>query len=380
MPDFTGRRRRQSSLQSNLPIARIIVLSIAVVAVARLLTLPEPVHAPVAESAAPLTVLPNWTGPAPVNLPGLLGDGTTYAPRIYLSAQDSVGIAQTADGKFWRVLLRGTGGVLTELHRVAATELPQFDGFAAGGEVVVWAESASRAGGDIRTTLWRANWHTGAKAAQITANTGEANFLNREYDMVVEAGRVSWAAVGTGEQTEIRSVALTGGQVTILRLAGQWALTAWPWAVSLAGGRGTSVDLLNLTSRQQVKVGTAGAEIATCNPSWCRMAILGANNELVRIDLQKPDGSQRRRIAGNEATPTITDVAMLDRFVPLKTDRGDNGPVSEVGLSLYDLTLDRTDLIASGVANVQGYNGVLWWSTGAGDQLVWHAVDLRTAS
>jgi hypothetical protein len=110
------------------------------------------------------------------------------------------------------------------------------------------------------------------------------------------------------------------------------------------------------------------------------MAIVGANNELVRIDLQRSDGSQRRRIAGNEATPTITDVAMLDRFVPLKTDRGAGGSVSDVGLSLYDLTLDRTDLVDSGVANVQGYGGMLWWSTGTGGDMVWHALDLRTAS
>ncbi|MDT5024766.1 MAG: hypothetical protein QOE61_1192, partial [Micromonosporaceae bacterium] len=56
------------------------------------------------------------------------------------------------------------------------------------------------------------------------------------------------------------------------------------------------------------------------------------------------------------------------------------GPVSDVGLSLYDLTLDRTDLVDSGVANVQGYGGMLWWSTGTGDDMVWHALDLRTAS
>ena len=378
MPDNTGRRRRQSVLQSNLPIARIIVLLVAVVSVVRLLTLPEPTYVPAAEAPAPLTVVPNWVGPAPVSVPGLLVDGTAYSPRIYLTAQDSVGIAPTADGGFWRVLLRGADGKTTELHRVAAAELPQFDGFAANGDVLVWAESGSRA--DVGTTLWRTNWRTAAKATLITSNTGEASFLNREYDIVIEAGRVSWAAVGAGEQTEVRSVSLNGGQVSIQRLAGQWALSASPWAVSLTGGRGASLDLVNLKTKERIKVGTGAAEIATCNPTWCRMAIVGANNELVRIDLQRTDGSQRRRIAGNEATPTITDVAMLDRFVPLKTDRGAGGPVSDVGLSLYDLTLDRTDLVDSGVANVQGYGGMLWWSTATGDDMVWHALDLRTAS
>jgi hypothetical protein len=380
VPDHTGRRRRRSSLPSNLPLTRIVVLLVAVVAVVRLLTLPEPPHAAVAETELPLTVVPNWTGPAAVTVPGRLADGTAYSPRIFLTAQDSVGIAETPDNAFWRVLLLGEGGRITELRRVAVAELPQFDGFAADGDTLVWAESVSKAGADLRTTLWRGNWRTGVKAVAITSNTGEASFLNREFDLVIAAGRVSWAAVGAGEQTEVRSVALAGGQVSIQRLAGQYALTGVGWAVSMSGGRGSSVDLINLGTNEVVKVGTGAAEIATCNPRWCRMAILGANNELVRIDLQHTDGSARRRIAGNEATPTITDVAMLDRFVPLKTDRGAGGPASEAGLSIYDTTTDRTDLVASGVANVQGYGGMLWWSTGTGDDLLWHALDLRTAS
>jgi hypothetical protein len=109
------------------------------------------------------------------------------------------------------------------------------------------------------------------------------------------------------------------------------------------------------------------------------MAVVG-NNELIRIDLQKPDGSQRHRIAGNEATPTITDVAMLDRYVPLKTDPDPTANDVDGGLSLYDMTTGKTELIANQVSNVQAHAGVLWWSSGLGDDLVWHAIDLRTAS
>ena len=87
----------------------------------------------------------------------------------------------------------------------------------------------------------------------------------------------------------------------------------------------------------------------------------------------RPDGSGRRKIAGGEATPTIADPTLLDRWVPLATDRGDGG----VGLSIYDLESGKTDLVTPNAANVQGRNGVLWWSTGAGTTLTWHAVDLR---
>jgi len=97
---------------------------------------------------------------------------------------------------------------------------------------------------------------------------------------------------------------------------------------------------------------------------------------LVGIDVMHPDGSARRRIAGPEATPTIADATLLDRYVPLITDRG----AGRIGLSLFDLTTANTDLVAIEVANVQGRDGVLWWSTGVGSALVWHAVDLRAIS
>jgi hypothetical protein len=380
VPDFIGRRRRPARLPSKLPVGRVIALIVAVAAVVRLLTLPEPARLPPAVAAIPLTVVPNWTGPAPVSLPGRLADGTAYQPWIFITSQDSVGIARTPDNAFWRVLLVGQGGAtVTELRRVAATELPQFGAFAVGGDSVVWAETASREGAKQRTTLWRSDWRTGTKAALVTANTGEVGFANHEFDLVVTDSRVSWVAVA-GQQTEFRSVALTGGQVSIKRMAGLFELTRAPWAVSLAGGLGTPVTMVNLTTGDQIQVGTSAAELATCNPQWCRMAVLGANNDLVRIDLQRPDGTLRHRIAGSEATPSIDDVAVLDRFVPLNTDRPGEGLPGRPGLSVYDISADRLDLLATGVANVQAYDGMLWWSTGTDDSLFWHALDLRTAS
>lgn len=354
-------------------MARLLVLLGALVAVAVALTLPELARTE-APAEAPQLAVPTWSGPPPVNSTGVLADGTAYTPRVFLTAESSVGIAVSPDGAFYRVLVRSAGERVTELRRVAAAELPQFDGFAIGGDTLVWAESVSRAGAQIRTTLWHSNWRSGEKATQIMAATGEANFFGGPYDLVVQAGRVSWVSVAAGNVTEIRSVALGGGQVSIKRLNGPYALSAAPWAVSIGGGRGAPVELVNLSNEQRVKVPTNAAEIATCGPKWCRMAVVN-DNALVRIDLQRPDGSERRRIAGNEATPTTDEVALLDRFVPLKTDAGS---AFGAGLSLVDLASGRTDLVATGVANVQGRDGVLWWSTGTGAELIWHAIDLRT--
>jgi hypothetical protein len=77
-------------------------------------------------------------------------------------------------------------------------------------------------------------------------------------------------------------------------------------------------------------------------------------------------------VAGPEATPTVDQVALLDRFVPLKTDV--TGAAD--GLSLYDLDKGKTSLVAIGVGNVRAAGAILWWSSGSGDSVTWSALDL----
>jgi hypothetical protein len=370
--DHTGRRRRRSKL----PIGRLLVLAVAIVAVVRLLTLPDPTRAPAAPSGPPLAVEPTWAGPPPTDTAGTLGDGVEYLPRVFLDSATSVGIAMTADGRTVRVVLRGAGGV-TELHSVDADDHPEFDGFTVSGDTVVWAESLSPPEEPVTTTIWRANWRSGGRPVAVTTDTGSAAFYGGQYDLVVRSGRVHWVALLPGDRpaTEVRSVRLGGGEVTIDRLDGEFALSAWPWAVSASPGRGTPVELVNLTSDQRLRVPTQVGEAAVCAPTWCRMSVLNGV-AVVRLDLLRVGGTERRRIAGGEATPTIVDVSVLDRFVPLATDRGDGQ--AGVGLSLYDIESGRTDLVAVDAANIQARNGMLWWSTGSGPELVWHAVDLRT--
>jgi hypothetical protein len=377
VPDHTGRHRRLS----DLPIARLLVLLLALVAIGRLLTLPMPDRG-TKPSRDPLALVPTWSGPAPVSQPGTLPDGTLYEPRIYLTQDTSVGTAPTRDARHLRVLLRTATG-LTQLRRVPASDHPQFDGFTGSGADLIWAESISRADSPVRTSIWRANWRSGAEPVLVTSNTGDADFFQSQYDLLVHTGRVYWAAIGSGTSvaTEVRSVPLRGGQVTIRRLAGEFALSAWPWAVSV-GGRATPVELVNLNDGRRIRVATNSTEAAACTPQWCRMTVLGGtergDDELIRIDLQRPDGSQRHRIAGSEATPSTSDVALLDRFVPLATDRNQSAADGGVGLSLHDIASGRTDLVAVSASNVQARDGVLFWSTGSGDSLTWHAIDLRT--
>jgi hypothetical protein len=347
-------------------------VAVAAVVLAVILLWPGHESTPDHESAGPPAL--TWSGPAPRSFSGQLSDGTAYQPRLFLTANDSVGVALTPDGSAWRVLARVNGAV-AELRRVPASDAPQFDGFAVSGDTVVWAESATKAGADVRTTLYRSNWRTGAKAVAITPNTGDPSFSGSAYDLVVRDGKVYWAAPAAGSGTEIRSVALTGGTVAATRLDGAFELSAAPWVVTGGAAQGKPVELVNLTTNQKVTVSVAASETATCGPTWCRIAVLGEGG-LVRLDLEHPDGSQRRRIAGPEATPTIDQVALLDRFVPLKTDLPNGG----AGLSLYDIDNGRTSLVAIGVANIAAAGALLWWSTGSGTSVAWSALDLSAVS
>jgi hypothetical protein len=350
---------------------RILALVVGLAVVAYALTLTDNAAPPRPDATASLTGLAPWTGPAPSSLAARLGDGTAYQPRVFATATDSVGVALTVDGSAWRVLSR-MAGRLIELRRVPVVDAPQFNGFAIDHNTVAWAETLVGGAANPQTTIWQADWRTGT-AARVTSNTGNAAFSGDPHDLVVSDGRVSWAAEVPPADTEIRSVALSGGQVDVMRLHGLFKLTTSPWAVTPGAGGGVPIQLVNLRTDQRSSVPTGAAEIGTCGPVWCRMVVV-ANTALVRLDLQRPDGTQRHRVAGAEATPAIDEVALLDRFVPLKVDeRDDRGP----GLALYDIRTDQTALVATGVDHVQGAGAFVWWTTGEDPNLTWHALDLR---
>jgi hypothetical protein len=272
------------------------------------------------------------------------------------------------------VILAQAAGSFTQLRHLGAEENAQVNGFAVDGDTLVWMESTTRVGVVPTTTLWRAAWGSDAPPVLVTADTGAPSFTGFATDVGLAGGVVSWTAVapdGSGA-TQLRSVPVTGGQVTVRPLDGEYRLTTPPWAVTATAGPGRPVTLLNLETDERAVVTPDGTGAAVCDPVWCRIAVTG-DAGLVGIDVMHPDGSQRRRVAGPEATPTIGDATLLDRFVPLAVDRGDG-----VVLALHDLTTGQTEVIAEQATNVSGRGGILWWSSGTGAALTWHALDLTT--
>lgn len=334
---------------------------------------PPAANPPAQSSARPLPKLTQtWPKASITSVSGRLPDGTAYLPWLYLNADVSVGTAPTPDKAAQRVLLREGTRPPTELHRVPATRFPQFLGFVADDDYVYWAEFTASDNGPSETRILRASWKAPQPPITLTTDTGTAVFFNSEHDLVIADGQVHWVAnpMTSTPITELRSVPIGGGRVAVRPIEGVYQLSTWPWLRS-AGGVNTPLHLLNPVTGQKVDVSTAVTELVTCSPSWCRCLVKSPTGDVTRFDEMRPDGSNRRRIAGPTASPATSDVGLLDRFEALTQGEG-----ASQSLVLYDIQARTLTMVAENVRVVQARGGLLWWSTGE-DNAEWHVIDLR---
>jgi hypothetical protein len=302
-----------------------------------------------------------------------LPDGTAYQPGIFLDARTSIGTALSRDGRFQRLVVFGPGPAVRQLRRLPAAGNPSFPAFAVAGGTLVWAES----GNDGHSRLWAMDLRRGP-ARLLTADTGGAGFYHSQYDLVIAGGRVHWVASGDGGVTEVRSVALTGGAVDSRTESGMWQLSAWPWLVNGVTDSVGATVLRNLDTGRDVAVAHSGGRATTnCSPVWCRVASID-HHGLNRIDVMHPDGSARRRVAGDAAATIIDDVAPLDRFDVISQVDPNAELSGNVQLLVLDLATHSTIEVSPEAAKVSYGNGVLFWATGNQQSFIWHSLDLRT--
>ncbi|HEX8629408.1 MAG TPA: hypothetical protein VF755_14680 [Catenuloplanes sp.] len=327
----------------------------------------------------PVTAAQVWPAAQRGELPGSLPDGPAYSPVLFLDARASIGTAPSPDGTTLRLLLRNADATLRELRRLPMDRTPQYGGVTLADSQLAWAESVTDPKGRARTEVWAADLRSGAAPRRLATDTGAVAFFNSQYDMTVVDGQLYWVAVGPGDEpvTEVRSVPLTGGKVTVRTERGAWALSRWPWLTSAGSGQSGPVQLRDLQNRRDVTIDAAPSELVTCSPTWCRVLVLSGDGP-ARIDLMRPDGGDRQRMAGNTVTAAVIDVALHDRFEVLSQAGPVTAPASSQQLFVYDVTRRQTVDIAAGVGMVLCRAGVLWWSTGEDDALVWHTIDLRT--
>ncbi|MDT5030635.1 MAG: hypothetical protein QOC94_806 [Actinoplanes sp.] len=72
------------------------------------------------------------------------------------------------------------------------------------------------------------------------------------------------------------------------------------------------------------------------------------------------------------------DVALLDRFEVLSETGPDSDLTGTAGLIVYDLLAGRTVDVSAAAVMAFARGGVLWWSTGDQETLMWHTLNLRT--
>ncbi|MEU4623264.1 hypothetical protein AB0G04_25240 [Actinoplanes sp. NPDC023801] len=294
-------------------------------------------------------------------------------PLLFLDTTTAVGVSTSNDDKFLRLLLR-TGDGMRELRRLDTAANPRFENVTPAGDHVVWTEFTDSG----PPQLWAANTTGAGPARRLTADVGDVVFHGSQYDLVHHAGRVYWTAGSADDAvTEVRSVALTGGPVSITRQQGEWTMASWPWLDDGASGGAAATLMRNMSTGREITVPTAGGEFAACSPSWCRVMVVGGD-DLVRIDLMRPDGSQRREMAAGTARTAIPDVAVLDRFEILAEPGQHSETTGTAGLLVYDIDTGGTVELATAANDTQSRNGLVWWYTSSGSAAEWHVLDLRT--
>ena len=347
---------------------QIAVLILALAAAAVLVLRPGRDNRPARADRATLATV--WPKAQRAEIPGNLKDGPIFHPELFRDSRTAIGTAPAPSGDQLRLLVRNADGTTRELRRRSLEGSPVFDAFATDGTTVAWIESV---GG--RSEVWAATW-TGP-ARRLTADTGNVLTYSSQYDLVVADGAAHWVAADGDAATEVRSVPLAGGKVTVRTEPGVWSLTTWPWLVDGAGDRTGATGLRNPVTFKDVEVNTGGAELTTCSPAWCRVLVITGGG-VARIDAMRPDGKDRRRIAGSEATAALTDVAVLDRFEVLAEPRPDSDLTGTEALVVHDLTSRTTVELSAAVDGAFSRDGVLWWATGDQDDIRWHTLDLRT--
>jgi hypothetical protein len=363
----TGARIR-SVVRAAHGVYKSLGLGTALLATGFLLVAPTP-----QKPTGPPTAAQVWPGAKRGVLAATLADGSAYTPSNFADALTSVGTAPTADGKDLRLLIRHNDGSVRQLRRLPMSSDPSYQSVTISGQQLVWAENTT--GGKLR--LWAATLDGTRAPVQLTADMGAARFYESQYDMVIQAGRVYWAADDPAGGTDIRSIALTGGAVTARAEAGTWQLSAWPWLVDGVASASGSTTLRNMLTGQDVAVAQVSRAVTNCSPTWCRAVSFGKDG-YPRIQLMHPDGSARRQVATGEVETQIADVAVLDKYEVYGITGPDANLTGNAEILIYDIARKRTVELSPDASNIDFRNGVLWWSTGSQVSYLRHALDLRT--
>ncbi len=353
-----------------------VIAALAVAGVLLLLPAPKPAARTPAHTGAP-TLAEVWPSAGPVSLPATLPDGDSYSPLLVLDATSSVGYTISPDSTRTALVLLSDPAHPRTLQAISPRTGDAISAVTATAEWLYWVRSVTDERGQQHASIWSAD-RGGGSVHQLTADGGAAVFSNSRYDLQVVGVRLYWAAapVVVPKVTEVRSVALVGGAVSVQTFSGRYALTSWPWLTSAIGTIGGPNELVNLLTGERLRIPTEPDQQITCTPVWCRVMVSSPAG--AEIAVQRPDGRDRRRINEPGEGIATTDVALLDRFAILTapvTADPDNATLTVV---LYDLATAQRVVVAPVATGVFARGTWLCWTTGDNETLSWHLLDLTS--
>ncbi|MBB5871464.1 hypothetical protein F4553_004843 [Allocatelliglobosispora scoriae] len=367
---MTGRHRRF------IPrLGALVALLVSLGAVGMLLLLPEPT--PPRAPGAEWTLGEAYPGVVPRDVAGFVGGGWAYQPMVFLGDGSSLGAATAPDASVVKLVLLGADGRERTLRTLRQSDAVQFGGVVTDGRRIAWLEQTAGADGSGDVKIWTAE--IGGAARVLTGDVGDFVFFNSMNDMVINGDRLLWAAAAPTEtpRTEIRSVPLGGGSVSVTTVDGGYALAGGDWLVSAITGQTDQTELRHVVTTTRITVDAQPSELITCSPAWCRALVLGGDGGATRIDVMHPDGSGRVRAAAGAVTAALVDVGVLDRWEIYSRPGIGGSELSSQQLLVYDLDTHRLIVVADGVGQVLCRAGVLFWSSGQQETLTWHALDLH---
>ncbi len=324
-----------------------------------------------------------WPKATVFTLPATFPDGSTYLPQAVLDSTTSIGLANSADGQRFSLVVAGSSAQPRILDSALISDGVSFDAVTVTSSALYWMKTATDLDGLAHTVLWTAN-RSGGPARRVGNEAGQPVYVGAPvfsgsaYDMQVVDGRLYWLS-GSDDPAvmQLRSIPLAGGHVEVRSIPGKWTMASWPWLVTAPGSPGAPIELYNLNTSSRVPVQAPPNTLATCNPTWCRFMADNVN-ENTGTELAHPDGTALQHIGDKNAVPIANDVALQQRFEPLVTAVSDTGTSTVSRLDLYDIAHHETVLIEPATTNAVAKGDFLWWATGDNETLAWHALDLRT--
>lgn len=328
----------------------------------------ETVTAPSADATP--TVWETWDL-APADWPGAI-EGRAWEPTAFLDEGAALGTDEAG-----RLLYVANGAAPAATVVADPGAVPGVVATAANETHLAWIESTPDDTGRVVSEVWIADRGPDGRpgeARPLTGDTGDVVLADGAYDLQFAAGELHWLATARSAEraTEHRSVAVDGGGVAVTERTGAWQAAAWPWLASAGSDSLGGAELVRADDGTAVVVEAGSDELALCSATWCRLIVTAADGS--RLDLVRPDGTDRVTVAEGFTSAVAADVGLIDRFEPLEESTGEIGDSQRV--TLFDLAGSETYLVAPAAGETGADARHLWWSTGSDELREWHVLDL----